>query len=53
MMGLEPAAWMLETTLRDIRGISKTFVDPSDRSRLEGIVGQLQPPDARTGVAND
>lgn len=52
-MAQVPADWMLETTLRDIRAVGKTFGDPDDRRRLEGILVLLQPSAARGGTADD
>lgn len=47
----EPSAWMLETTLRDLRAVSEKLTDPGDRSRLEQILGILRQGDALAETA--
>ena len=44
-MAREPSAWMLETTIRDLRAVSEKVTDESDRSRIAEIFGILREDD--------
>jgi len=44
MMAQSPAEWMLETTLRDIRAVGKTFDNEADQSQLQSIISKLKIP---------
>ncbi len=44
MMAQSPAEWMLETTLRDIRAMGKTFDNDADQGQLQNIISMLQVP---------
>ncbi|HEY0760738.1 MAG TPA: TRAFs-binding domain-containing protein [Pyrinomonadaceae bacterium] len=44
MMTQSPAEWMLETTLRDIRAVGKTFDNEADQSQLQSIISKLKIP---------
>jgi len=46
-MAQAPAEWMIETTLRDMRAVGKTFADLHDRSQLEGILELLRTREAQ------
>ena len=46
-----PPAWMLETTLRDLRAVGEKLTDAGDRSRLEGIIDILRQADAPVETA--
>jgi len=48
MMAQSPAEWMIETTLRDIRAVGKTFDNENDRSQLENSISMLQVPVSTT-----
>jgi hypothetical protein len=50
MVSQSPAGWMVETTIRDMRAVGKTFSDPMDQRSLESIIWILKP-DARNGGA--
>src|ERR1043165_132352 len=49
MMAQTPYAWMLETTIRDLHAVGKTFDDENDKHQLENIVGMLKTSDYQTG----
>jgi hypothetical protein len=44
-----PYAWMLETTIRDLQAVGKTFGDENDKRQLENIVGMLRTSNYQTG----
>lgn len=44
MMTQSPAEWMLETTLRDIKAVGKTFDNEADQSQLQSIISKLKIP---------
>ena len=46
-----PSAWMLETTLRELRAVGEKLTDAGDRSRLEEILGILWQADAPAEAA--
>ncbi|HET6976385.1 MAG TPA: TRAFs-binding domain-containing protein [Pyrinomonadaceae bacterium] len=48
MMAQSPAEWMIETTLRDINAVGKTFLDEADQSQLKTIISILQIPTSTT-----
>ena len=51
MMAQSPAAWMLETTIRDLQAVSNTFDDENDKRQIENILGMLRTPEYQTGGA--
>ena len=44
-----PYAWMLETTIRDLQAVGKTFDDENDKRQLEKIVEMLRTSNYQTG----
>ena len=51
MMAQSPAVWMLETTIRDLRAVGRTFDDETDKFQLDNIVWMLQTSESQTGGA--
>lgn len=52
-MAQAPSGWMLEKTVRDLRTVGERFVNATDRSRLEEILGLLQQADVQAEATDD
>lgn len=46
------APWMIETTVRELRGVGENFPNPADRKRLGEILRLIAPDEAKTEVEN-
>ena len=49
MMAQSPAVWMLETTIRDLQAVGRTFDEENDKRQLENILGMLKTSEYQTG----